>query len=611
MKKSSFDLCASDPTVFKVMISSPNIRYELFWGDDPADNINMLLDRTGRPPAPPIWNNGVWITCLGGENTVLEKARFLRKEHVPCSALWVYDAHVPQGNIGWPICPMHHSGIYHDVPGMVKQLHEMGFKVQTYLFPYFYVDSILYPEADQNGYFLKKADGTTYQMPFFRAVGRETIKVTASILDFTNPDAKSWWQNLIRYVVTDLGFDGWMHDFGEKIPEEVVAYNGLTGAELHNLYPVLYQQAAREVCNEYKPDASFYARSGFTGSQAWITASWPGDQICTWEADEGLASVLTACLSLSLCGVFYIGPDIGGYFGRGIQQESNNYSKELWIRWTQLGAFSSIMRDHLGDKPDGSIELWTDKETLQIFKKYAWLHMALSPYIQGCAFHSMNSGDPIMRHMFLVEPSNPTFWNCDDQYMFGDALLVAPILEDGVRSRSVVLPEGNWINYWNGEYYMGSKEVLLPAPLDQIPLLVKEATVLPMLLDHADTLIQSTDNSVTVATEDLKLMVFIPADWKNRTGDKCVSYRVLADGTKLENVWSNNSLHINISGTKKRTYLIEIPSSSIPKTCKLNSRLVNILESSEILEDTCIYDPNLQKLHIRCTDIDLKIELNS
>lgn len=123
-----------------------------------------------------------------------------------------------------------------------------------------------------------------------------------------------------------------MHDLAEDIPEDVVAFNGLKGPILHYLYPVLYQQAAREVCLQVKPDASFYARAGFTGSQAWLTAAWPGNQICTWEKNEGLSSAVTACLSLSLCGVFFIGPEIGGYFGRGVVQEANSFSKELWIR---------------------------------------------------------------------------------------------------------------------------------------------------------------------------------------------------------------------------------------------------------------------------------------
>lgn len=608
-EKSIFDLCASDPSGFEIIADTPNICFETFWADRPIDNIGLLFQRTGYPPLPPKWNNGVWVTCLGGEDAVMEKARLLRREHIPCSALWVYDASDPKGNISWPICPMHHSGVYHDVPGLVDQLHKMGFKVQTYLFPYFYVDTPLYAEADRKGHFLKNPDGTAYQFPFWKAVGRQGVLAPASIIDFTNPEAKSWWQGLIRYTLVDLGYDGWMHDFGEEIPDGVVAYNGIKGAALHNLYPVLYQQAAREVCLQVKPEASFYARSGFTGSQAWLTAAWPGDQVCTWEKDEGLRSVLPACLSLSLSGMFFIGPDIGGYFGRGLPQEANSFSKELWIRWTQLGAFSTIMRDHLGDKPDGSIELWTDQETMAIFKQYAWLHMSLSPYIQGCARQAVTSGHPIMRHMFLVEPDNPAFWNCDDQYLFGDSLLVAPVLLDGARSRSVLLPAGHWISFWDGELYEGGQEITLPSPIDQIPLLVKEGAVLPTLLDPADTLVESSDKSVIVATDNLKLQVFLPVDWKNKTVTPVISRRELMDGTEMSSVWVTNTIRIQIDSPQNRTYLIVIPGLDQPESCKVNGRSVGIGRSAEDNRNSCWYDMDSQKIFVHCTGLSMDLEI--
>jgi dihydroxyacetone kinase phosphoprotein-dependent L subunit len=609
IEKSIFDLCAADPEMIEIVTYSPNLCFETFWADQPIDNLGLLLRRTGLPPLPPKWNNGVWVTCLGGEEAVIEKARLLRKEHIPCSALWVYDAHDPQRNIGWPICPMHHSGVYHDVPRLVDQLHQMGYKVQTYLFPYFYVGTALFDEADKKGYFLKRVDGSTYQFPFWKAIGRQGVQVPASILDFTNPEAKAWWQSLLRFILIDLGYDGWMHDFGEAIPEGVVANNGLKGNELHNIYPVMYQQAAREVCLQVKPDASFYARSGFTGSQTWLTAAWTGDQICTWEKVVGLSSALTACLSLSLSGMFFIGPDIGGYFGRGLPQEADSFSKELWIRWTQLCAFSTVMRDHLGDKPDGSVELWTDHETMQVFKEYAWLHMSLSPYIQSCARHAVRDGHPIMRHMFLVEPKNPSFWQCDDQYLFGDAILVAPILDYGARSRRVLLPVGRWISFWDGEIYEGSQDITLPAPLNQIPLLVKEGTVIPMLLNSADTLVESTDASVISASENLKLKVFLPKDWKNDNETKFVATRVLVDGTFIDSVRAKNTYRLKVNSSLERTYLIVIPAIDEPKSCSLNGYSLS-RKQIIFIGDSWHYDRDSQEILVRCTTVDVDLEIS-
>ncbi len=127
-EKSVFDLCATAVNEFEVLADTPDLSFEVFWAEQPVDHIRQLFERTGFPLLPPLWNNGVWVTCLGGEEAVLEKAGWLRQNQVPCSALWVYDANDPKGNLGWPICPMHHSGVYADLPGLVNRLHRMGFK---------------------------------------------------------------------------------------------------------------------------------------------------------------------------------------------------------------------------------------------------------------------------------------------------------------------------------------------------------------------------------------------------------------------------------------------------------------------------------------------------
>ncbi len=378
---------------------------------------------------------------------------------------------------------------------------------------------------------------------------------------------------------------------------------------MHNLYPVLYGQAAREACQQVKPDASFYGRAGFTGSQAWMTAAWPGDQICTWEKNIGLASAVSACLSLSLSGMFFIGPDIGGYFSRNTAYEADSFSRELWMRWTQFGALSSIMRDHLADKPDGAIELWTDAETLAVFKQYAWLHMSLSPYLQGCAAQSVRTGRPIMQHMFLVEPDNPQFWNCDDQYLLGDALLVAPILQDGQRARTVQLPAGHWIGYWDGKVYEGGQAVDVPAPLSQIPILVKEGAVLPVLLDPADTLVGPAQEPVQVATGNLKLQIYLPANWGNLAALPVISYRELLDGTAIHGEWFTNTVRIKVHAAQNRRVLFVVPGLDKPASCTINGRAVAIQAGPSDASNSAWYAEDAQAIHVQCQGGDLDVAI--
>ena len=193
------------------------------------------------------------------------------------------------------------------------------------------------------------------------------------------------------------------------------------------------------------------------------------DQTHNWSRDYGLPSVVTAGITAGMSGFSTWGPDI----------LSDGDSKELWMRWAEFGALTPVMRDHVWAKPQYSVNLWYDAETEALFKKYAILHSALLPYFATYAAEAHRTGVPIMRHTVLEYPNDPRSYGAEYQYLLGEHLLVAPVIEPGATTRKLHLPQGEWVSYWSGAHYAGGNDVTVPAPVDEIPLLVRAGSVLP------------------------------------------------------------------------------------------------------------------------------------
>ncbi len=221
-----------------------------------------------------------------------------------------------------------------------------------------------------------------------------------------------------------------------------------------------------------------FSRSGYAGSQAYTPVVWGGDQFPNWTTDYGLPSVVRAGITAGLSGFAVWGPDIA----------ANGHSRELWTRWVEFGALTPVMRNHLWDKPQNAMNLWHDPEATTFFREYARLHISLFPYFYTYAKDAEKTGLPIMRHLLFADPADPHTWIADDQYLLGDKMLVAPVINEGAVSRSVYLPAGAWTNYWTGKVIDGGRTVTVPAPLDQIPIFVRAGSILPFISQNTETL---------------------------------------------------------------------------------------------------------------------------
>ena len=222
----------------------------------------------------------------------------------------------------------------------------------------------------------------------------------------------------------DFGFDGWMEDFGEQTQDNDRFMTRKSGREMANLYPWLYHKISYAVGTKLRPDVVQFSRSGYSGSQAYSRVVWGGDQRPDWSLDRGYPSVVAAGISAGLSGFGVWAPDI----------LSSGSSKELWIRWTEFGALTPVMRDHLWNKPKFAVDLWFDEETTDTFRRYARLHTSLFPYLFTYAQHAAQTGIPIMRHLMLEFSDDSKTYDTEYEYLLGEKLRAAPVVIEGARN---------------------------------------------------------------------------------------------------------------------------------------------------------------------------------
>jgi alpha-glucosidase (family GH31 glycosyl hydrolase) len=185
-------------------------------------------------------------------------------------------------------------------------------------------------------------------------------------------------------------------------------------------------------------------------------------------------------LSAAMSGVPDYAPDVGGFSDPPGGALRPTAEKELWIRWVELGALSPTFRDLLGARAHGGVNVWTDGDTLRVFRNYARLHLSLLPYIYRNARIASDTGAPIIRPLFLEAPSDTATYPIDDEFFLGDDLLVCPVVLPGARERRCYLPGGGWTDFWTGQVHQGPGWATLPAPLERIPLLVRAGVTIPL-----------------------------------------------------------------------------------------------------------------------------------
>lgn len=454
-----------------------NCTLHVFSGS-PEEIVAAYMRLTGEPVLPPDWVFGPWISANRWDSREkLEHALTEAEELGFPVSVAVIEAWSDEATF----YRFRSDDLWPEPGEMIERLHEKGIHLVLWQIPvYKQLEPHEAPnaqlerdreEAMQRGLCVKNADGTPYRIP-------EGHWFAGSLVpDFTNPETVESWFSRHEYL-TGLGVDGFKTDGGEFIlSDDARFFDGTTGAEGRNLYPQMYTGAYTE---HLRPGQALFSRAGYVGAHT-TPILWAGDQVSTFDE---LRSQLNAGLSASASGVIFWGFDIGGFAGE-------LPSPELYLRATQLACFAPIMQWH--SEPDGGqfrllqpgMEGNNERSPWNIERAFGltgyteqarrWhlLRAELQPYIRAEAAKCVENCRPLMRPMAYAFPEDRRCIGIDDEYMFGDALLVAPILREGVSEREVYLPDGEWRDFYTGERVPGGS-VYTRGCTEVVPVFIRE-----------------------------------------------------------------------------------------------------------------------------------------
>ncbi|CAA9200363.1 glycoside hydrolase family 31 protein [Flavobacterium collinsii] len=467
-----FDFCQERRNVASFWAEGGEMNYYFIYGPQMQDVVTTYTDLTGKPELPPLWVLG-YHQCKWSyypESKVKEITSKFRELKIPCDAIYL-DIDYMEGFR----CFTWNKNYFPDPKRMVAELAEDGFKTVVIIDPGIKIDKDywVYQEALEKDYFCKRADG-----PYMKG---KVWPGECNFPDYTNPAVREWWAGLFKELVSDIGVKGVWNDMNEPAVMEVPnktfpmdvrhVYDGnpCSHRKAHNIYGTQMARATYHGVKRFAyPKRPFViTRSAYSGAQRY-TSSWTGDNVATWE-HLWIANIQVQRMSIS--GMGFTGSDIGGF--------AEQPTGELYARWIQLGVFHPFCRTHSsGDH--GNQEPWAfDEEVINITRKFVSLRYQLLPYLYTMFWQYIEEGVPMLKPLVYYDQEDTQTHYRNDEFIFGNQILVCPILEPNAVGRRMYIPRGEWYNYWTNEFSTGGREVWIDTKFDEIPVFVKAGAIIP------------------------------------------------------------------------------------------------------------------------------------
>lgn len=460
--------------------------YLVYAGETPADVMKIYCDLTGYAPVFPAWAGGFWQCKLRYETQedLLEVAREYKRRNIPIDAIVIDYFHwTEQGE--WKFDPTY----WPDPKAMCDELIAMNIRPIVSIWPTINPKSENYLEMSEANMLVRTENGQYGTFDFY---GQQTF------IDPMNPKTAQFVWDKVKQNYYDYGIkDFWLDEAEPEVhPQQfghLKFYLG-NGAQTAMLYPYYYSKMFYEgLQSEGETEIISLTRAAYPGSQKYGAAVWNGDIMSTFEA---LRMSVKSGLSMAMSGIPWWNSDIGGFFSGDIE---SSYFRELIVRWFQFGLFSPIMRLHgartrsenhvpkhpgIIEQSGGDNEIWAfGDDNYPILKKLIELRERMKPYTKKYMDIAEQSGKPIMRPMFFDFYEDEVCYTLEDQYMYGEDILFAPIVNQGQTDRQVYLPKGRWVNVYDRTVYEGQQFLQCHAELDQFIAFVKEGSEALQIFD--------------------------------------------------------------------------------------------------------------------------------